>query len=59
MNNQDDSIGYGVYNVNLYKPPVYVEDLDPAKILPVKVKLTVVQHKPYDPYEDPAIDEEW
>lgn len=59
VNNLDDTIGYGTYNLDLYAPPIYVEELDPGKILPVKVKLTLVNHKPYDPYDEPAIDDKW
>ena len=31
VNNLDDTIGYGTFTLDLYAPPVYVEELDPSK----------------------------
>jgi len=59
VNNLDDTIGYGTFSLDLYAPPVFVEELDPSKQLPIKLKISLINHKPYDPFDEPAIDDKW
>lgn len=41
LNNPDGTIRYGTYTLDLYEPPIYVEELDESKRTNAFVKITL------------------